>query len=912
MRHHFLGGVSVVAVTISLCASQAYAAAAAAPAADVTTNVEELIVTAEKRAERLQDVPVAITAFSAEQRSLIGIESIQDLTNFTPGLHYNSIANRPYLRGVGRNTDNLAVASAVAIYYNGVYDGANATTILQHSDLFIDTIEVDRGPQNTLHGANADGGTINYLSKRPTKELYAEARAGVGNYDKYFVEGVVSGPIMENLRFRLGANYTDEGGGFFHNLALDQRVGGTGPQGNSGRTQYLEGQLEGNWDKVDGWFMASSGTYWTNYHTVATRGAYPTNFTLNGAFSPSSFYGLCGLAGVPAANPGCSTGPAVVSVTPAGSVTAANFPGNNPSTADPRQFVESAPSTNKQRADLSLATNWTWHAPGVDVTYLGGWQKFYYDLDFTAALDAGLKTFSLAGAAPASAGFCALNAPIQGLSAAGCTAPLAINPSPNWTHFVEDDTFYSHELNLTSTGAGPFQWIAGGYYYHEKYDQPVWAGVMPNQTQLAHPFAIGGNGLLVATPANPANAISTSDTKLTYTTWALFGQASYKFSDAWKFTGGLRYTEDKKEGRQFWRFEEFDITNLGGPLNFTSTGFGANTPALDFTSIAVGANATTAYKGAGLATLNPATGNYERALSDTWDAVTGDADIDWTPDHDTLVYAKYSRGYKAGGFSTFTIAANPETQKETVDAYELGLKKTIASRLQVNAAAFFYDYQNDQIPLAVQNAQGLIATQLFNLKSVHVYGIEIEGVWRPIDPLNITFQYSHLSAEVNDAGACIEDTVDPLALAPGANTSGCTQTSATAKVQNLKGEQLPEAPPNKLSLNGLYTWDFAPGKLTLSGTFTWKDETYGSLFNRPYALAPSYSQVDFRLTWKDAKDRYSVIAFVNNIFDATGYDNATGNLVLSPALSPPAGYVTINQSLIAPRVYGLQLQYRFH
>jgi iron complex outermembrane receptor protein len=906
MKHQFLAGASVMAVALCLGASHAYAAAAAAPAAETTTNVEELIVTAEKRAERLQDVPVAITAFSAEQRSLIGIESIQDLTNFTPGLHYNSIANRPYLRGVGRNTDNLAVASAVAVYYNGVYDGANATTILQHSDLFIDTIEVDRGPQNTLHGANADGGTINYLSKRPTKEFYAEGRAGIGNYDKYFVEGVVSGPLGEHLRGRLGANYTDEGGGFFDNLALGQKVGGTGPQGNSGRTQYWEAQLEGSWDKLDAWGMVSSGTYYTNYHTVATRGAYPTNFQLNGAFSPSSFYGLCGLPGVPAANPGCATGPAVVSVTPAGGVTAANFPGNNPSTADPRQFVESAPSTNKQRSDIALATKWDYHAPGFDVTYLGGYQKFYYDLNFTAALDAGLKTFSLAGAA-APGGLCALNAANQGLTLAGCTQPLAVNPSPNWTHFVEDDTFYSHELNLTSTGQGPFQWILGGYYYHEKYDQPVWAGVMPNQTQLGHPFGIGAGGVLIPTPANPANAISTSDTKLTYTSWAFFGQASYKFNDQWKFTGGLRYSEDKKEGRQFWRFEEFDVIP-----GFQSQSFGANTPALDVTGSAVGANATTTYKGAGLATLNPATGNYERALGDTWDAVTGDADIDWTPDHDTLVYARYSRGYKAGGFSTFTIAANPETNKETVDAYEVGLKKTIGSTLQVNAAGFFYDYQNDQIPLAVQNAQGLIATSLFNLKSVHVYGFELEGVWHPIDPLSVSFQYSHLSAKVNDAGACIEDTVDPLALQPSANTSGCTQTSATAKVQNLNGQQLPEAPPNKLSLNGLYTWKFEQGSATLSGTFTWKDETYGSLFNRPYALAPSYSQVDFRLTWKDAMDRYTVIAFVQNAFNTTGYDNATGNLVLSPAVSPPAGYVTINQSLIAPRVYGLQLQYRFH
>ncbi|HEX2817023.1 MAG TPA: TonB-dependent receptor, partial [Phenylobacterium sp.] len=132
------------------------------------------------------------------------------------------------------------------------------------------------------------------------------------------------------------------------------------------------------------------------------------------------------------------------------------------------------------------------------------------------------------------------------------------------------------------------------------------------------------------------------------------------------------------------------------------------------------------------------------------------------------------------------------------------------------------------------------------------------------------------------------------------------------KVQNLKGNQLPEAPPNKFSANALYSWTFDPGKLTLSATYAWKDATYGSLFNRPYARAPSYDEVDLRATWADAKDRYKVIVFLNNAFDKTGYDNATGSLLLTPANAPPIGQIAINQSLIAPRTYGIQFQYKFH
>jgi outer membrane receptor protein involved in Fe transport len=193
-----------------------------------------------------------------------------------------------------------------------------------------------------------------------------------------------------------------------------------------------------------------------------------------------------------------------------------------------------------------------------------------------------------------------------------------------------------------------------------------------------------------------------------------------------------------------------------------------------------------------------------------------------------------------------------------------------------------------------------------------VSGFEIEGNWRPTDAFDLSFQYSHLSAKVNDAGACIEDTIDPTAVLPGANTTGCVQHSTTAVVQNLKGQQLPEAPPNKFSANALYSWTFDPGKLTLSGTYVWKDVTYGTLFNRPYSRAPSYDEADFRLTWSGTNNNYSVIVFVNNAFDKTGYDGAAGTLLLAPTQPLQPGPITFDPSLIAPRTYGIELQYRFH
>ena len=89
-------------------------------------------------------------------------------------------------------------------------------------------------------------------------------------------------------------------------------------------------------------------------------------------------------------------------------------------------------------------------------------------------------------------------------------------------------------------------------------------------------------------------------------------------------------------------------------------------------------------------------------------------------------------------------------------------------------------------------------------------------------------------------------------------------------------------------MNALYTWNFEPGKLILSGSYIWKDATYGVLFNRPYALAPSYDMANFRATFKDAKDRYDLIAYVNNVFDKQGYDRRPARCCAPPACRPPA------------------------
>ena len=912
-QSRFLCGASAVvfAALGGLYATPSTAADAAAEAQGAATTVGELVVTAEKREQNIETVPVAITAYSAEQRAMIGIQTLQDLTDFTPGLSYTPIDDRPYIRGVGRNTDNLSTASAVATYYNGVYYGANAAIILQKDDLFIGNIEVDRGPQNTLHGSNSDGGTILYTSQRPTNSYYAEARVGVANYGEYMGEAVISGPINDNIKFRLGGMFTDDSGGYFRNLDGPAQ-GGNISLGSSGTEHYLEAQVQANFGHLDIWGMASSGDSNANYHDAENIGNIPDNLFLSGIFEPSGFYGLCGLPGVPATpgGAGCAGGPTILSVT-TDPVTANLFPGNNPGNVSPREFIQEFTSTNDQKANIAFATNWTYHFPGADLTYIGGFQQFDYELNFTTGTDAGVNSYELAGPAPAAAGTCDFLFPAN---AAGCTQPLTINPTPSTTYFAERDWFFSHEINLTSTTNSPLQYLAGLYWYHEHYNQPVDAGVEPNQPQMGSPYYISGlaggpvcagGAPICPAPGNSQNAYSTSDTVLKYDSLAAFGNLSYKFNSQWKINGAVRFTDDHKWGYQLWRFEEFDDAGLVGPT-FTSASTGANTPAIDLTAAAV---APGAYPGTGVAYLNTATGNWQRTLGATWKAVTGEADIDWTPDPSTLAYFRYSRGYKSGGFSTYTIGADPETQPELVDSFEIGGKKTVGSVFALNGDVFYYHYTDDQVPLTVENSSGLLVPILYNLPLVQTYGVEMEGVWKPIEHLTLRLDYAFLSAKISSAGGCIEDTVDPLALEPGANTTGCTQTPGSGVVlQNVKGETLPEAPRNKISFNALYTIPFEPGNLTFSASVIWKDVTYDDVFNRPYSLQPPYTLANFRLIWTDAKDRYNVIVYCNNAFNALGYDGAVGLLLAQTASSED---IISSYDLTPPRTYGVEFEYRF-
>jgi len=187
-----------------------------------TTVLEEIVVTAERREQSLQDVPLSITAFGDDTRDQVGILSIQDMANFAPGMSYNTSLDRPSIRGVARQSNSFALDSPIANYYDGVY--TTSVQDAQRRPIFIERTEILRGP-GALSGRGSIGGAINAVSKRPNEEFGFETRAFAGNYSRSAIEGTFTGPITDWFRVRVNLGKYGQNEGYFENVATGDTEG---------------------------------------------------------------------------------------------------------------------------------------------------------------------------------------------------------------------------------------------------------------------------------------------------------------------------------------------------------------------------------------------------------------------------------------------------------------------------------------------------------------------------------------------------------------------------------------------------------------------------------------------------------------------------------------------------------------
>jgi iron complex outermembrane recepter protein len=296
----------------------------------------EIVVTAQKRSENLEEVPIAVTALTSETRELLGIKTVQDITDFTPSLVYYNDLDRLTLRGVGRLTNNAGTEPGVATYVDGFYVSSNI--LVGVSDLFNSRVEVLRGPQGTLYGRNAVGGAINTISNRPTDTWTGEVRTTVANFDRTVVEGTFSGPIAPGWAFRITANDTQQNRGYFQNI-------GTAPsEGGTAHDKLVDLQVQGSIGTVEAWVK------YFRYNLNETDRLLNISTPYNtGTFFP--------------------TGNLIPN-------SQSQYPVTNPAIGNPFVINTDTPSTLRYNNTDLVVGHLTFHFAGADLNYIGGYYQY--------------------------------------------------------------------------------------------------------------------------------------------------------------------------------------------------------------------------------------------------------------------------------------------------------------------------------------------------------------------------------------------------------------------------------------------------------------------------------------------------------------------------------------------------------
>jgi outer membrane receptor protein involved in Fe transport len=231
----------------------------AAPETEAQAGIEEIVVTAQRRSERLQDVPIAITAITSSRLEASGIANSSDLAVLTPALTAPNTQNyfQPRIRGVGTLSFGPGIENAIATYVDGVYIASAPASVISFAD--IERVEVLKGPQGTLFGRNATGGLIQIITRDPGPGLNGSVNAGYGNYGAFTTNGYVSGG-SDAVAGDLAVLFSDQDKGYGHNFATHDEA--NRPIRDIGvRSKILFSPTDTTTIRLSGDYTASSGSY---------------------------------------------------------------------------------------------------------------------------------------------------------------------------------------------------------------------------------------------------------------------------------------------------------------------------------------------------------------------------------------------------------------------------------------------------------------------------------------------------------------------------------------------------------------------------------------------------------------------------------------------------------------------------
>ena len=748
------------------------------------------------------------------------------------------------------------------------------------SSILVQSTEFDKGPQTTLWGRNAIGGALQINSRRPDRTQTEEIRGNYGSFGRWEAGARVSGPLAPTLRYSLTANYVDQKDGYFNNVA------GGRDEGNTGTYLTTDGQLAMDFtSRLSAWAKLDFNTYDYSNRTTYSTAPWVTakNTTAASSTTLNPFWMM------QPANQTAVAGNVILTLLNNQDVT------QNPvlTTGDNRNFLANTWGGQTLHDNWSGATQIKYDFDNSELKYIAGAQRYVYDgtSDFDGT---NIDSYQVRATG---------NVTCNPLG-----TPVCFTGRPSIQHYGEDRSWYTHELDWTSKGDGPVQWLGGLFYYHNKFDNILhYPGTSANALDAyQHPKVFTPSFVLVDAAANPSGEAYFADGVTVSTSTAGFGEVDWDVLKKLKLKGALRYTHDEKDVVETGR-----ALCLGGSLcsgfspllNMTTSG--ANTRSYDYTSAIVSQALDRGVNSVGFVN-----GVYTRTMSGSWNGLTGTAGLEYRPWDDTLVYAKYDRAYKAGALnngSTGFGAPRPFVDPEYVNAYTAGFKSRPVGNLTLDAEAFWYDWLGRQTPVTFaantpQNPGPNPLTTIVNLAKTRNVGGEISSRWTPITDWHISLGYAYQHNRVRVA--------DPIV-----DTS-----SGSSLPKSIVGAQLPLSPENSMTLSTDYTFRPSFGPLTLTANYNWIEHSYAGLFNTDYYREPSYSNLNLSALWTEPGGRFTVLASVKNVLDEDQVESVTPGLRYVPgtlgapqvANDPnPLAVTSKNIALAPPRIATIELRAKF-
>lgn len=449
--------------------------------------LEEIVVTAQKREQSIQDVSVSITAFSSADIKALGISRTRDLARFTPGLVMNSSnggeADPVFtLRGVGMNDVASNQNPAISIYIDDI--ALPAISMLGFQIFDQERIEVLKGPQGTLYGRNTTGGAIKFISRKPTREFDAFAQLDYGRFDRLEFEGAVGGPLSDTLSGRLAAGIIQQHEGW---QTLDLRgLGEFGPGVDANNGALNKTGIRGSllWepsDKVDVLLVADYGD--DDSESLAFEHA--GNLLEDGS-------GFCSMTTIGVRDESQCASFAVIH----------DAIGGSPVTGERLVYQDQGPDPRTAGSNFALGND-------IDGESWG----------FSGTIDVGLARTNFTSVT----GYREME---RDLAQDQGASPYVIHDLVN----SEDIETFSQEFRLSSDDSwGAFNWVVGAYYSDDDVTALTNTNFRDVSQGWAADFIIG----------------YTQKTELA----AVFAQGEWAFNDNWRLIGGLRYTDISRDFR---------------------------------------------------------------------------------------------------------------------------------------------------------------------------------------------------------------------------------------------------------------------------------------------------------------------------------------------------------------------------